>query len=90
MDERILLLRQIDINGPTLSRLLGFLQFRKHCILMEKVNEIRCQKEISAHSMEELGQELFKSINEAWLILQNDASCPPELTNLITLINTSK
>ena len=78
--------------GPTLSRLLGFLQFRRHCILMEKINAIRTQKENINNSqvLELLGKTLTESLSEAWTILQNDASCPPQLTELITLMHRLK
>ena len=41
-------------------------------------------------SVERLGKDLITSINAAWLILQKDANCPPELVNLISLMHSSK
>ena len=40
--------------------------------------------------LDRLGKELLTSITAAWLILQRDANCPPELTNLIAIMHNSK
>ena len=37
-----------------------------------------------------LREELVESINQAWNILQNDAERPNELTELVTLLSSSK
>ena len=90
IEDRILLLRQVDVEGPQLSRLLGFLQFRRHGILIEVVAMKLKQNSSKSKSLESLRDDLSASLNTAWTILQNDASCPTELTNLITLLNASK
>ena len=93
--DRIALLQRIDIVGPNQSRLLGFLKFRLHCILIEKISAIsRFQTDgnLKQHheALEPLGKELSDSLLKAWTILQHDASCPPKLKELIALMFHSK
>ena len=93
--ERIELLQRVDIVGPKLSRLFGFLQFRLHCILIEMANAFKSRvqnDELKQNSMalESMGMELSDSLHQAWTILQYDASCPPELKELRTLMLHSK
>ena len=86
LDDRIQLLKRVDINGPDHSRLLGFLQFRRHCLLMHKAKNLSssCQ---SNSDLKFLREDLINSINQAWNILQHDAERPKELTELVTLLN---
>ena len=86
LEERIQLLKQVDINGPNNSRLLGFLQFRRHCLLMHKVKNLYASNP-SNTDLKLLREDLVESINQAWDILQNDAERPKELTELVALLN---
>ena len=89
LDDRIKLLKRVDIKGPNNSRLLGFLQFRKHCSLMHKAKNLNINNPPNT-DLNLLREELVESINQAWNILQNDAERPNELTELVTLLSNSK
>ena len=89
LDDRIQLLKRVDINGPNNSRLLGFLQFRKHCSLMHKAKNLNLNNPLST-DLNLLREDLVQTINQAWNILKHDAERPNELTELVTLLNIAK
>ena len=90
LDERITVLKAVDKNGSNISRLLGFMQFRKHCALMKLVNQLITGGRNETESIHSLKENLTNSLNEAWMILEHDSGCPDELTSIISLLNTQK
>lgn len=90
LDDRITVLKAVDKNGSNISRLLGFLQFRKHCALMKLVNQLITGGRNETESIDSFKEDLTNSLNEAWMILEHDSGCPDELTSIISLLNTQK
>ena len=82
--ERIMLLQRVDVSGPNYSRLLGFLQFRKHRVLLEVLSQANLHKHDKDTNdnnqyIASLGKEVSESLHEAWMILKHDGSCPAQL-----------
>jgi hypothetical protein len=81
--ERIGLLAQIE-GETTDSRLKGFLQFRLHNLLVEKVAILQRKGVLTEDVINEIGPQLAASLKESVKVLMHDQGCPPQLMQTIS------
>ena len=83
--ERLDLLDKID-GEDSESRLKGFLMFRHHNLLVEKVTHLSRKNNFKQSEMQELGLQLGNTLKVSAGILLEDQGCPPALIESLTNI----
>ena len=86
VNERLELLSKIE-GEDTESRLKGFLLFRLHNLLIEKVTHLQRKNKVTEKDMKELGPKLANSLQESADILMQDQGCPKPLIHAISTLS---
>jgi len=81
--ERLAILNKLE-GEETDSRLKGFLLFRLHNLLVEKVAHLQRKNALNEAVLKEIGPEIGLSLKESARILLHDQGCPPQLTETIS------
>ena len=89
MNERIGILEKLE-GEETDSRMKGFLQFRYHNLLVAKAADLqRNKKALTEKDGKEIGTKLGISLTESAKLLSHDYGCPPQLIEIMAMLNSN-